>query len=54
MSNELRLQQQTEKEPTIPYIEAEIECPCCYDKWHRQILIDYTTFVKNVTCHFYN
>jgi hypothetical protein len=25
------LQQQTEKEPTIPDIEPEIECPRCYD-----------------------
>jgi hypothetical protein len=33
MGNELLLQQQTKKESksTIPDIEAEIECPRCYD-----------------------
>jgi hypothetical protein len=31
MANELLLQQQTNNEPTIPDIEAEIECPRCYD-----------------------
>jgi hypothetical protein len=30
VGNELFLQQQTEKEPTIPDIETEIECPRCY------------------------
>ena len=31
MSKELLLQQQTEKELTIPDIEQEIECPRCND-----------------------
>jgi late competence protein required for DNA uptake (superfamily II DNA/RNA helicase) len=31
VGNELLLRQQTEKEPTIPDIETEIECPRCYD-----------------------
>ena len=30
VGNELFLQQQTEKEPTIPDIETEIEFPRCY------------------------
>ena len=31
VGNKLLLQQQTEKELTIPDIEVEIECPRCYD-----------------------
>jgi hypothetical protein len=31
VGNELLLQQQTEKERTIPDMETEIECPRCYD-----------------------
>ena len=29
--NELLQQQQTEKKPTIPDIETDVECPRCYD-----------------------
>lgn len=31
LGNELLLQRQPEKEPTIPNMETEIECPRCYD-----------------------
>jgi hypothetical protein len=31
MTKELLLQQQTKKEPTIPDIETEIDCPRCFD-----------------------
>jgi hypothetical protein len=39
MSNELVLQQEIEKETTIPNIETEIECPRCYD-----IMVLYSDF----------